>query len=234
MGYGFSCINNNDIVVIDQEYSNYALHSIVTITYSMCSVGYFQNNFGSWYCTIYVPNIPGIIAFSDSTEFISCYGSLSANGTSQTIIIDYIDQNTSFNIAFYVPSNNLTSSTGYGLNVYKSNAELCFSSSLRYAKHDVTHVASTWNSLALPYSVNATGYKMFETSAFRAMGDYNFQPEGGLFYSGTAMYYGRINGNYLETWSQGTDMWSLMQNTGAMGSMMILWDDYAHFYLGVY
>lgn len=234
MGYGFSAINNNDIIVIDQDFSNYCLHSTITVDNANCSYGTFQNNFGHYYKSLYIPNILGVIALCNSTHDVSCWSSLSAHGTNQILIIPDYGLNFSFQIYFYVPSTAFSVTSGYGLNVYNQLGNLTFSSTLSYLKHLVTYTVDTRNSSELPYPIGISN-PVFVLNPFHMQGDYHYQYEGGLYYSGTSAYFAsisNINGRYyLETRSDAIDNLNNASWSGS-GSGFAYWEENCHIYLG--
>lgn len=234
MDYGFSAINNNDIIVIDQNFSNYCLHSTITVNNSNCSYGYFQNNFGHYYKSLYIPNIPGVIALCNSMHDVSCWGSLSAYGTNQILIIPDYGLSFSFQIYFYVPSTAFSVVSGYGLNVYNQLGNLTFSSTLSYLKHLVTYTVNTSINSELPYPIGISN-PVFVLNPFHMQGDYHYQYEEGLYYSGTSGYFAsisNINGRYyLETWSAAIESVNNANWSGS-GSGFAYWENNCHIYLG--
>jgi len=223
MSFGLQQTNPSGVVAIDQDYSNYTLHSTVTI-----------NNIGdSYFLYVYVPDVEGVLAFSDSRVNISQWDCLAKRGSTQAFFSDL----GTFHIYFYVPSAAYISnvSYGYGLNVYKADGGVAFSSNLRYSKHKATYTLNTDTAYAsLPYPSNTVA-PIFCLSPFVTQGSYDYAFEGGMAAVGDSQFRGRIAGSAgaytLEVGSDG--IYNMNQiNMSGYGFGIFVWQDNAHIYLG--
>jgi hypothetical protein len=245
MSYGFSAVNGS-VVTIDQDYSNYTLHSVVTV---VCDI---NNYYSGVYVgegllgAINVPNVQGVIAFTDSTNAVSTWNSLSNVGGVSYIVVNppmvwngsYYDYppTVSVNIGFYVPSATVVAPLvrfGYGLNIFKPDGTPAFSTNLKYSKHKVTYTINTDVTLtSFPFPAS-TVQPIFCLAPFVAQGSYLSQPEGVPSSSGESMFWGYISTigstKYMNVYSTGSDHMSLPNLTA-----MFIWQANAHIYLGDY
>jgi len=223
MSFGFQQVNPSGVVTIDQDYSNYTLHSTVTI-----------NNIGnSYFLYVYVPDVEGVLAFSNSRVPITQWDSLSKRGTT-VAFFSYLG---TFQIYFYVPSAAYVTNVNYGsgLNVYKADGGVAFSSNLRYSKHKVTYTLnSDVDYASLPYPSN-TVTPIFCLSPFVTQGSYHYEYEGGQLGDGDSQFRGWIAGSAgaytLEVGSDGVANMNNVTSSG-YGWGMFVWQANAHIYLG--
>lgn len=137
MSYGFSCTNSSGIIQIDEDYANYCVYSSGTIANGagtvtlpsipgavvFCCLDYPGLQWFSGNYDLYISNLVHIEYFYwNGTEAVTPYGAVGSD--TNPVVTYYI----------MIPSNysTVSTSTGFGLNVYKSDGSVSFSSNLPY------------------------------------------------------------------------------------------------------
>lgn len=188
MSYGIQVYNSDSILTIDDNYSNYAVYSSGTLTSTLNGAGYYEY-------TLALPNIPGILMYIRSTSNVGTYWIQQGGHAGSTTVVES-DTSTSINYILVVPSSALSVPSGYGLNIYRGDGSLAFSSEYSYAS--LVDIGLLYNSNSLiPASINISApvqqgrNKYFCISACHRCGYWNYSgqdPGSGNWLSGEGIY----------------------------------------------
>jgi hypothetical protein len=134
MSYGFWVTNNSNILQIDSDFSNLAVYASGSFTGSADSSPGFDPAIDR-YVDIALPNIAGIKFFVNIPSGADLIFTTSMIVPGNTIRIKW--QSVSYaaiNYLLLVPSSYFTSlNTGWGMNIYKADGNLAYSTNLDYA-----------------------------------------------------------------------------------------------------
>lgn len=144
MAYGFSSINDSNLVQIDQDYSNYVLHSTGTVP--VATFDAWGNRFGNY---ITLPVSTALVFMKcNYTGYASFFSEFDVNNLLRLKIFAAGDYSV-YTYYIYVPSSFYAAASynsGYGLNVYKPDGNLSYSSGLKplHIVQTVSFVTGTW------------------------------------------------------------------------------------------
>jgi hypothetical protein len=169
MSYGFQASNSSNILQIDDNYSNFAIYSE-----------------GYWAASTYpkqltLPNIQGVrllVELPQNSEVKFEGNSTVPNGTCT------ITCSSALNFKVVVPSSYYTASAyGYGMNIYKADGLLAFSTNLNYipalAPIFFTNLpSSNYHVVTIPTSLNPI---FIDITAAYPIGHFTVSYEGGLY-----------------------------------------------------
>jgi hypothetical protein len=191
MSYGAYIENYDSIVLLDQNFDTYAVYSYGAAASTFNSAGSVWG--GSYDFYIAIPNIAGVLVFiRGSGEYFCKDGG--APGTTLTISSYY--SAASINYIIVVPSGVLSASSSYGLNIYKPNGALSFSSlhthmTLVSMPSFQAHVGGT---LVLPFS---SKNRYININALYRTGTVNAATEDSFHYLGNIHLQGSLSGGVV-------------------------------------
>jgi hypothetical protein len=185
MSYGIEITNNAGQIVIDQDYSNYAVYSSGTLY----QTPYIDANGYLAYpdVPLLIPNVPGALVFVSGTLVTPVNGSasymslgyiyvVSGGWAGSTLVLGGLFP-PSIEYVIVVPASGLPVPSDYGLTVFKSDGTLAFSSSydyMRLAAVVTMDVKTAYTEVVLPAS-----------SKKRYLGINACHRNGIFYYSGT-------------------------------------------------
>jgi len=188
MSYGIQVVNSVGITVIDDNYSNYAV-------YSSGSIGPIADGTGYYYYDIGLPNIPGILVFMRSQTNAGVFWVTSGGGAGTTLRIGGMSA-VNIDYLLLIPSSSLAAPSGYGLNIYRGDGSLAFSSEYSYANvvalgqfYNPSYMIPGGVSIPAPVAQNRTKY--FCISACHLCGYYHYSgqdPASGNILAGDGVY----------------------------------------------
>lgn len=129
MSFGIEVFNDFGITLIDQDFSNYATYSSGTLS----SLGVFYDVMSTpfYYFEIFIPAITGSILFLRPSTLPGDFFLVSGGGAGE---VARIGSSTSSPIKFKIlsPSSGFSIPATYGLNIFKPDGALAFSSDYEY------------------------------------------------------------------------------------------------------
>jgi len=128
MSYGLTVKNSSDIIQIDQDYSNYILIDSGTIEASSTTVIGAGSDF-PWLAYDALYGVSNYVVFFRSDTYNVLFALKSARSTNYTI---WASASIILEYRVFVSAATLTSNTNFGLNVYKGDGEIAFTSNASY------------------------------------------------------------------------------------------------------